>query len=68
MCPGILPRRLFCRGGASVVRRDAALNRMRDLNANAYKQTEKFVLGYTASRCQAVAATPYSLYDNEGRF
>jgi len=51
-----------------VVRRDAALNRMRDLNANAYKQTEKYVLGYTVSRCQAGAAIRYILYDNEGRF
>jgi hypothetical protein len=30
--PEILPRRLGGRGGASVVRRDAAINRMEDLN------------------------------------
>jgi hypothetical protein len=31
-CSGILPRRLHRRGGASVVRRNAALNRTEDLN------------------------------------
>jgi hypothetical protein len=30
---GILPRRLLCRGGASVVRRDAAMNRLEDPDA-----------------------------------
>jgi len=38
MCSGILPRRLHCRGGASVVRRDAAMNRMEDLDVTAYEE------------------------------
>lgn len=47
-----------------MVRREAALNRMRDLNANAFKQAEKYDLAYV-SRCQAGAAIRYSLNDNE---
>ena len=36
--PGILPRRLVGRGGASVVRRNAAINRMEDSNAKVFKE------------------------------
>jgi hypothetical protein len=36
--PGILPRRLVGRGGASVVRRDAAINRMEDSDAKVFKE------------------------------
>ena len=35
--PGILPRRLVGRGGASVVRRNAAINRMEDSDAKVCK-------------------------------
>jgi hypothetical protein len=37
-CPGILPRRLVGRGGASVVRRNAAINRMEDSDAKVCKE------------------------------
>jgi hypothetical protein len=37
-CSGILPRRLHRRGGASVVRRNAAMNRMEDLDVTAYEE------------------------------
>jgi hypothetical protein len=36
--PGILPRRLIGRGGASVVRRNAAINRMEDSDATICKE------------------------------
>jgi hypothetical protein len=36
--PGILPRRLVGRGGASVVRRNAATNRMEDSDAKIFKE------------------------------
>jgi hypothetical protein len=36
--PGILPRRLVGRGGASVVRRNAAINRMEDSDAKVFKE------------------------------
>jgi hypothetical protein len=36
--PGILPRRLVGRGGASVVRRNAAINRMEDSDAKVCKE------------------------------
>jgi hypothetical protein len=36
--PGILPRRLVGRGGASVVRRNAAINRMEDSDATICKE------------------------------
>jgi hypothetical protein len=36
--PGILPRRLIGRGGASVVRRNAAIDRMEDSDAKVFKE------------------------------
>jgi hypothetical protein len=36
--PGILPRRLVGRGGASVVRRNAAITRMEDSDAKVFKE------------------------------
>jgi hypothetical protein len=36
--PGILPRRLVGRGGASVMRRNAAINRMEDSDAKVFKE------------------------------
>jgi hypothetical protein len=36
--PGILPRRLVGRGGASVVRPNAAINRMEDSDAKVFKE------------------------------
>ena len=36
--PGILPRRLVGRGGASVMRRNAAINRMEDSDAKIFKE------------------------------
>jgi hypothetical protein len=36
--PEILPRRLHRRGGASVVRRDIAANRMEDLNVKIHPE------------------------------
>jgi hypothetical protein len=35
----ILPRRLICRGGALMVRRQAVINRMEDLNVKSCKET-----------------------------
>jgi hypothetical protein len=39
----ILPRRLYRRGGASVVRRDAALNRMEDLDVKVCEEANDCV-------------------------
>jgi hypothetical protein len=44
-CSGILPRRLHRRGGASVVRRNAALNRTEDLNVTVYEEAISCVIG-----------------------
>jgi len=38
--PEILPRRLSRRGGASVVRRDIAVNRMEDLNVKIHPEAK----------------------------
>ena len=48
-CPGILPRRLHRRGGASVVRRNAALNRMEDLNVKDCQEATICVIGNARS-------------------
>ncbi len=46
MCSGILPRWVNGRSGASAVRRDAAMNRMEDLNAKACDEASISVTEY----------------------
>ena len=50
---GILPRRLHRRGGASVVRRNAALNRTEDLNVKDCQEATICVIGNARSCCEA---------------
>ena len=52
-CSGILPRRLHRRGGASVVRRNAALNRTEDLNVKDCQEATICVIGNARSCCKA---------------
>src|SRR5881409_3652503 len=52
-CSGILPRRLLRRGGASVVRHDAAMNRMEIPDAKPCKET---VCKEVLSQVQAYAS------------
>jgi len=52
-CSGILPRRLLRRGGASVVRHDAAMNRMEIPDAKPCKET---VCKEVLSQVQACAS------------
>ncbi len=54
-CSGILPRRLHRRGGASVVRRNAALNRTEDLNVTVYKEATFYVIGDARPCCKTLA-------------
>ena len=53
MCSGILPRRLHRRGGASVVRRNDALNRTEDLNVKDCQEATICVIGNARSCCKA---------------
>jgi hypothetical protein len=55
MCSGILPRRLHRRGGASVVRRNAAMNRTEDLNVTVYEEATFGVIDDACSCCKALA-------------
>jgi hypothetical protein len=55
-CSGILPRRLHRRGGASVVRRNAALNRTEDLNVTVYEEATFCVIGSACPCCKALAS------------
>ena len=55
MCSGILPRRLHRRGGASVVRRYAALNRTEDLNVTVYEEANFGVVDDACPSCKALA-------------
>jgi hypothetical protein len=55
MCSGILPRRLYRRGGASVVRRNAAMNRTEDLNVTVYEEATFGVIDDACSCCKALA-------------
>jgi hypothetical protein len=52
---GILPRRLHRRGGASVVRRNAALNRTEDLYVTVYEEAIFGVIDDACSCCKALA-------------
>jgi hypothetical protein len=54
-CSGILPRRLHRRGGASVVRRNAAMNRTEDLNVTVYEEATFCVIDDACSCCKAFA-------------
>ena len=54
-CSGILPRRLHRRGGASVVRRNAALNRTEDLYVTVYEEATFCLIGNTCPCCKALA-------------
>ena len=54
-CSGFLPRRLHRRGGASVVRRNAAMNRTEDLNVTVYEEATFCIIGNTCPCCKAVA-------------
>jgi hypothetical protein len=54
-CSGILPRRLHRRGGASVVRRNAAMNRTEDLNVTVYEEATFGVIDDACSCCKALA-------------
>jgi hypothetical protein len=54
-CSGILPRRLYRRGGASVVRRNAALNRTEDLNVTVCEEATFCVIGNACPCCKALA-------------
>jgi len=55
LCSGILPRRLYRRGGASVVRRNAAMNRTEDLNVTVYEEATFGVIDDACSCCKALA-------------
>jgi hypothetical protein len=60
--PGILPRRLVGRGGASVVRRNAAINRMEDsMPKSAKKRSSKS----TAARATAAKPPQPAITDRE---
>jgi hypothetical protein len=54
-CSGILPRRRHRRGGASVVRRNAAQNRTEDLNVTFYEEASFCRIGNVCPCCNAVA-------------
>jgi len=54
-CSGILPRRLHRRGGASVVRRNAALNRTEDLNVTVYEEATFCAICNAYPCCKALA-------------
>jgi hypothetical protein len=55
MCSGILPRRLYRRGGASVVRRNAAMNRTEDLNVTVYEEATFCCIGNVCPCFKALA-------------
>ena len=52
---GILPRRLHRRDGASVVRRNAAMNRTEDLNVTVYEEATFGIVDDAYPYCKALA-------------
>jgi hypothetical protein len=63
----ILPRRLVGRDGASVVRRDAAMNRTEDLDVKGSQKANGCIIRDACSRCKAGANDRWRREGPEGR-
>src|ERR1700716_1171214 len=63
--PGILPRRPVCRGGASVVRRNAAINRIEDSDADVFKEASAQIHSGAGDDCKASTARHHRSWGEE---
>ena len=63
----ILPRRLYGRDGASVVRRDAAMNRTEGLNVKICEATTSCIIRSVCTTLKLCATDRWRPQDQEGR-
>jgi hypothetical protein len=63
--PGILPRRLVGRSGASVVRRNAAINRIEDSDADVFKEASAQIHSGAGDDCKASTARHHRSREEE---
>ena len=63
----IRPRRLYRRCGASVVRRDAVINRMEDLSVQVYKEAISCKITVICEGSKALPTARCGVQDHQGR-